>query len=108
MKIPSAWSSDARFLLYHTPVLGKGGADLYVLPMEGPDRNSRQACPPAGHEVQPKPTAAFSRTSWIAYASDDPLMEVYAAVPRADLPGHRWARRSGRCRRRGSGRCGHQ
>jgi eukaryotic-like serine/threonine-protein kinase len=78
MKIPSAWSSDARFLLYHTPVLGKGGADLYVLPMEGPDRTPGKPVRLLGTKYNEAYGSFSPDGRWIAYASDESgRWEVY-------------------------------
>lgn len=35
IKIPSSWSRDGRFLLYHTSNVPKTGSDLWVLPLQG-------------------------------------------------------------------------
>jgi len=77
-KVPSAWSSDSRFLLYHTPVLGKGGADLYVLPMEGPDHTSGKPVRLLGTKFN-EAYGSFSPDGlWIAYACDESgRWEVY-------------------------------
>jgi Tol biopolymer transport system component len=58
-------------LLYHTPILGKGGADLYVLPVEGPDRTPAKPV----RLLATKFNEAYGSFSpdgrWIAYASDE-------------------------------------
>jgi Tol biopolymer transport system component len=78
IKLPTAWSSNSRFLLYHTAVLGKGGADLYVLPVEGPDRTPAKPVRLLGTRFNEAYGSFSPDGRWVAYASDESgRWEVY-------------------------------
>ena len=66
-KIPTSWSHDGRFLLYHTMNVPKSGSDLWVLPLEG-DRKPALLLGTEFNEFQ----GSFSPDMrWIAYASNE-------------------------------------
>jgi Tol biopolymer transport system component len=77
-KLPTGWSSDGRFLLYHTPILWKTGADVWVLPVDRPEGVPRKPVLLLGTKFN-EAYASFSPDGrWIAYTSDESgRYEVY-------------------------------
>lgn len=67
IKIPTSWSRDRRFLLYHTALVPKTGSDLWILPLEG-DRKPRLLLGTDFNESY----GSFSPDGrWIAYISNE-------------------------------------
>jgi serine/threonine protein kinase len=73
-KVPTDWSKDGRALLYTELAPTGGGADVWVLPLEG-DRKPVALL----HSLFPEDRARFSPDAqWIAYTSDESgRAEVY-------------------------------
>jgi Tol biopolymer transport system component len=66
-KVPTSWSRDGRFLLYHTINVPKTGSDVWVLPLEG-DRKPVLLLGTDFNETQ----GSFSPDMrWIAYTSNE-------------------------------------
>jgi eukaryotic-like serine/threonine-protein kinase len=77
-KVPTSWSSDGHFLLYHTAILGRTGANLWVLPMEGPERTPRKPVLLLGTKFNEAYGSFSPDGRWAAYASDESgRYEVY-------------------------------
>jgi Tol biopolymer transport system component len=74
IKVPTSWSHDGRFLLYHTNLTPRTGNDLWVLPLEG-DRKPVLLVGTTFDESQ----GIFSRDDhWIAYtANESGRPEIY-------------------------------
>jgi serine/threonine-protein kinase len=74
VKVPTSWSHDGRFLLYHTPLTPRTGSDLWVLPLEGHHKPVLLL----GAQFN-EANAIFSPDErWIAYTSDESgRYEVY-------------------------------
>ncbi|HEY6308042.1 MAG TPA: hypothetical protein VI488_16445 [Candidatus Angelobacter sp.] len=67
VKIPTSWSRDGRFLLYHTPNSPKTGSDLWVLPLEG----ERKPALLLGTEFNELYGSFSPDVRWIAYVSSE-------------------------------------
>jgi eukaryotic-like serine/threonine-protein kinase len=67
IKIPTSWSRDGRFLLYHTNNVPKTGTDLWVLPLEG----DRKPVLLLGTEFAEFDGSFSPDMRWIAYTSDE-------------------------------------
>lgn len=65
--IPTSWSRDGHFVLYHTGPGGKTGNDLWVLPLEG-DRKPRLLL---GMQFNEQNGGFSPDGRWIAYSSTE-------------------------------------
>jgi Tol biopolymer transport system component len=65
---PTDWSSDGRFLMYHT--FDPGGGDLYVLPVTKDGRKSGEPIPVASSPFHERAGQFSPDGKWIAYESD--------------------------------------
>jgi hypothetical protein len=66
--IPTSWSRDGRFLLYHTTTAPKTGDDLWVLPLQGDRKPALLLGTGFNEPMSMNPlTAAFSMLSSIGF-----------------------------------------
>jgi Tol biopolymer transport system component/tRNA A-37 threonylcarbamoyl transferase component Bud32 len=72
--VPTSWSRDGRFLLFHINAVPKTGQDLWVLPLEG----NRKPALLLDTEFNERNAAFSPDMRWVAYASNESgRFEVY-------------------------------
>ncbi len=67
IKLPTSWSHDGRFLLYHTVLVPKTGSDLWVLPLEG----DRKPVLLLGTDFNEGAGSFSPDGRWVAYISNE-------------------------------------